>query len=278
MRANRIERKLQELRARGEGALLGFLMAGDPDLPRSVEYARALLRGGVDLLELGVPFSDPIADGPAIRGAGARALQAGTTPERVFELITVLRRDAGGGGIPLVLRTHYGPVLALGERNFCRRCAEAEVDGLIVPDLPVEEAGPLLEQAERYRLDVVFAATPETDEERLRTLAARSRGFLRLLLPSGGAEGKGEERWGAFVRRVRARVPNELPLLASEISQPAQMEAAVRAGADGAEALRAFAERIAEGAPPEALRELAARLKAAARARGSATPPRGPRP
>ena len=250
------------------------MMAGDPNLPRSVEYARALLRGGVDILEIGVPFSDPIADGPAIRRSGMRALQAGTTPERVFELVTALRRDTSGREIPLVLRTHYNPVLAMGERNFCRRCAEVEVDGLIVPDLPVEEAGSLLEQAERYRLDMVFTATPETDEERLHTMAARSRGFLRLRLHFGASPGAADERQRRSIRRVRAQVPKELPLLVSEISQPVQMEAALRAGADGAEVRSAFVERIAEGAPPEALRELAARLKAATR--GTSTPHRGP--
>lgn len=277
---SRLGRTFQELRARGEGALLGYLMAGDPDLPRSLEYARALLRGGVDVLELGVPFSDPIADGPVIQGAGVRALRAGTTPERVFELVTALRRDPSRREVPLVLLTYYNPVLAMGERNFCRRCAEVEVDGLIVPDLPVEEAVPLQEQAERYRLDVVFLATPETDEERLRTIAARTRGFLYLVSRYGvtGSPTEVDERRRRFIQRVRGQVPRELPLVVGfGISVPSQVEGVLRAGADGAVVGTAFVERIAQGAPPEALRGLAARLKAATRRAGPQRPIGAPR-
>ena len=265
---NRIERKFQELRARGEGALLGYAMAGDPDLPRSLEYARALLRGGVDVLELGVPFSDPIADGPVIQGAGVRALRAGTTPEKVFDLVTALRRDPQGREVPIVLMTYYNPILALGERNFCRRLAEVEADGLIVPDLPVEEAQSLEEQAERYRLAMILMATPETDEERLKRIAERTRGFLYLVPRYGvtGSPTEVDERRRRFIQRVRSRVPRELPLVVGfGIAEPAQVRDVLRAGADGAVVGTAFVERIAQGAPPQALQELALRLKAATR-------------
>ena len=272
---NRIERKFQELRARGEGGLVGYVMAGDPDPPRSLEYARALLRGGVDVLELGVPFSDPIADGPVIQRAGVRALRAGTTPERVFDLVTALRRDPRGREVPLVLMTYYNPILAMGERNFCRRLAEVEADGLIVPDLPVEEAQPLQEQAERYRLAMIFMATPETDEERLARIAGHTRGFL-YLVPRYGVTGTAtevDERRRRFIQRVRSRVPKELPLVVGfGIAEPAQVREVLRAGADGAVVGTAFVERIAQGAPPPALEELAARLKAATRP--GPTPPR----
>ncbi len=267
-RTRRIERTFRELRARGEGALLGYVMVGDPTPSRCLEYARALLRGGVDLLELGIPFSDPIADGPVLQQAGARALRAGTTPEHAFEVLAALRRDPDGREIPLVVMTYYNPILAMGERTFCRRLAEGEADGLIVPDLPPEEAQPLREQAERYLLDLIFLATPETGEERLQALAEHTRGFLYVVPRYGvtGSPTEVDERRRRFIRRVRARLPAELPLAVGfGISTPAQVEAVLRAGADGAVVGSAFVERIAQGTPPEELREMAARLKAATR-------------
>ncbi len=261
----RLQATFKRLRARGEGALIGYLMAGDPDLERSYAYARALVAGGVDVLELGVPFSDPIADGPAIQAASIRALKAGTTPAVVLELVRRLRRESP---IPIVLVTYYSPILAMGEAQFCKRCMNTGIDGLIVLDLPIEEADSLLAQARRTRIDVVFPATPETDDERLSRIAQATRGFLYLVTHygvTGTPTEIGPAFWG-LIQRVRAHLPEELPLAVGfGLARPEQVRTALRAGAQGAIVGTAFIQRVAEGAPPEALQALAQQLKAATR-------------
>ena len=136
----RIAHRFSQLGARGEGALLIYLMAGDPDPERSLVYLSAAVAGGADILELGIPFSDPVADGPTIQEAGLRALRAGATPKTALELARALREESK---IPLVLMTYYNPILRWGEETFVREAAACGVDGLIVPDLPPEEAGGL---------------------------------------------------------------------------------------------------------------------------------------
>ncbi len=261
----RLQATFKRLRARGEGALIGYLMAGDPDPERSYAYARALIAGGVDVLELGLPFSDPIADGPVIQAAGVRALRAGTTPAVVLELVRRLRRESP---IPIVLMTYYNPILAMGEAQFCKRCMNTGIDGLVVPDLPVEEAEPLLAQARRTRIDVVFLATPETDDRRLGRIAQATSGFLYLVARygvTGASTEMGPAFWG-LIQRVRAHLPEELPLAVGfGIARPEQVRTALRAGAQGAIVGTAFVQRVAEGAPPEALRALAQQLKAVTR-------------
>jgi tryptophan synthase alpha chain len=261
----RLQATFKRLRARGEGALIGYLMAGDPDPERSYAYARALIAGGVDVLELGLPFSDPIADGPVIQAASVRALRAGTTPAVVLELVRRLRRESP---IPIVLMTYYNPILAMGEAQFCKRCMNTGIDGLVVPDLPVEEAEPLLAQARRTRIDVVFLATPETDDGRLERIAQATSGFLYLVARygvTGASTEMGPAFWG-LIQRVRAHLPEELPLAVGfGIARPEQVRTVLRAGAQGAIVGTAFVQRVADGAPPEALRALAQQLKAVTR-------------
>lgn len=262
---SRIETTFRQLISRREGALIGYLMAGDPSPSRSLEYARALIRGGADILELGVPFSDPVADGPIIQAAGVRALSAGTTPAVVFELAKTLRRETR---IPLVLMTYYNPVFALGEGGFLKRCMEAGVDGVIVPDLPVEEAEPFIAQARKFRVDTVFLATPETDGERLKRIAAETKGFLYVVSRYGvtGAPTELDAHFRGLIERFRGLAPEGLPLAVGfGISRAEQIRRVLQAGAQGVIVGSAFVRRVAEGISPEALEGFARQLKGGTR-------------
>jgi tryptophan synthase alpha chain len=252
---SRIQSRCKELSSRGEGLLIGYLMVGDPDLARSREYARALISGGMDLLALGVPFSDPMAEEPALRAAGRRALAAGTTPPRVFDWVRELRQETS---VPLVLMTYYNPMCALGEEAFLKRSLEAGIDGMIVCDLPLEEAASVLAPARRYRLDTIFWVTPETTEDRLRAITHETRGFVCVTAirePDG-------------LRRLRALAPAELPIavrVEASRAAPAPIREMLRVGAQGAFVDSALVERMAAGISPEQLRGFVEELKRSTR-------------
>ena len=179
---SRIGETFARLRARGERALVVYVMAGDPSLAETRRLVIEAERRGADLVELGVPFSDPLADGPVIQRAGTRALAAGTTLARVLELVATLRAEVR---LPLVLMTYYNPVLAFGLKSFARTAADAGVDGVIVPDLPIEEADPLCAEAEPAGLDVVQLVSPTSTPARVRSIARLSRGFIYLVSLTG---------------------------------------------------------------------------------------------
>lgn len=259
---SRIQARYKELNARGEGALIGYLMAGDPDLAKSREYARALIAGGIDLLELGIPFSDPIADGPTLQAASVRALKAGITPPAIFDLVKDLRRETS---IPIVLMTYYNPVLSLGEERFLKWGLDAGVDGVIVSDLPVEEAASFIAQARESRIDTIFLVTPETPDERLKAIADETTGFLYVVSRYGvtGTQTNVDASLAALIRKIRELIPAELPLAVGfGISDPAQVSEVLRAGAQGVIIGSALVERITTGILPENLRQFVQELKA----------------
>lgn len=267
---SRIDRRFETLRQRREGALLGYLMAGDPDPDSSRAYVRGLMEGGIDLLELGVPFSDPVADGPTIQAAGVRALRSGTTPATAFELVRQVRNGLppGADELPIVLMTYYNPIFAMGEEAFLERCLEAGIDGVIVPDLPVEEADAWIDGARRFQVATVFLATPETDETRLGEIAQRSSGFLYLISRHGvtGAKSDLDAHLGELIEKTRAHLPQELPVAVGfGISTPDQVRAVVGAGAQGAIVGSALVDRIAQRIPPSELGQFVRRLKSGTR-------------
>ena len=179
---NRIDKKFQELRAKGEKALIAYLMAGDPSLHDTEALVPALERAGADIIELGVPFSDPIADGPVIQKASERALRAGTSLRGVLETVASLRTRTR---IPIVLMAYYNTIHAFGEMAFCSHAVEAGVDGLIVPDLPPEEAV-LLQAAARDRGPaLIFLLAPTSTPARRKAVAGRSQGFLYYVSLTG---------------------------------------------------------------------------------------------
>lgn len=179
---SRLDATFAALRARGARALVPYFTAGDPSLAATATLMLEASRQGADVIELGVPFSDPLADGPVIQRATQRALAAGVTLPRVLEMVRELRDDLT---TPLVLMIYYNPILAFGLKAFCRTAVEAGVDGVLVIDLPPEEADPLHAEADPLGLDVVHFVAPTTPPARMRTIARASRGFIYLVSLTG---------------------------------------------------------------------------------------------
>src|SRR5256886_9744303 len=179
---SRLATVFAELRRRGERALVAYLTAGDPSLADARRLVREAAARGADIVEVGVPFSDPIADGPVIQRAAMRALARGTSVARVLETVATLRAETA---VPLVLLTYYNPVLAFGLKAFARTAADAGVDGVIVADLPPEEAGPFAAEAEAAGLDLVHLVAPTSPPARVRLIARRSRGFIYVVSLTG---------------------------------------------------------------------------------------------
>jgi tryptophan synthase alpha chain len=193
--AGRLAATFAALRERGERALIPYFTAGDPSLALTRRLVVEAARRGADIVELGVPFSDPLADGPVIQRATQRALQAGgVTLPRVLELARELR---GETAVPLVFLTYYNPILAFGLKAFCGTAVECGVDGVIVADLPPEESGSLRAEAQAAGLDLIHLVAPTSTPERMRKIAQASTGFLYMVSVTG-------------VTGARAQLPAEL--------------------------------------------------------------------
>ncbi|MCG8400398.1 MAG: tryptophan synthase subunit alpha [Firmicutes bacterium] len=173
---------LQNTPTRGQKGLIPYIMAGDPDLDTTVELAVAMAEAGADVLELGVPFSDPVADGPTIQAAGQRALAAGAKLPGILEAVRQIRRRSH---IPLVLMTYYNPVYRYGPEKFVLDAVAAGAGGMIVPDLPPEESDLLLRAADNHGLDLIPLITPNTPTRRLKIIAGRARGFVYCVSVTG---------------------------------------------------------------------------------------------
>lgn len=203
MTTARLDAAFARLRADGRTGLVPFVVAGDPDLPRSREIVHALDRGGADVIELGVPFSDPVADGPVIQRAAARALAAGSTLAATLALAAAVRADVAA---PIVLFTYANPVLRLGAPRFAREVGRAGVDGVLVLDLPVEEAGPVRDALAEREVATVFLVSPTTTPARIRRAAELGAGFLYAVSRPGvtGARERLADGARALVARIRA--------------------------------------------------------------------------
>ena len=207
---DRITHTFDQLRRGGKTALMPYLTMGHPRLESALALVPALAEAGADLIELGVPFSDPLADGATIQAAGQQALANGMTLTLCLEQAARLRSD--GVEVPFVLMGYYTPILQMGLERFARHAAAAGIDGLIVPDLPPEEADPLQSALQAQRIALVFLLAPTRDEARIRLVAGRSRGFLYLVSLTGvtGARDQLPPDLEVFV--ARARTATELPL------------------------------------------------------------------
>ena len=179
---NRLDKTFHRLRAKGEKALITYLMAGDPSLAETEQLVVELEKAGADIVELGVPFSDPIADGPVIQQAAERALRSGTTLRSILSMVRRLRIHSE---IPLVLMAYYNSIHAFGPERFCREAVAAGVDGLIVPDMPPDEAGPLQGPAAASGLQLVFLLAPTSTTERRAFVARQSHGFVYYVSLTG---------------------------------------------------------------------------------------------
>jgi tryptophan synthase alpha chain len=210
-------------------ALMPYLMAGYPTLEQSVEIGRACARGGADLLELGVPYSDPLADGPVIHEAGTRALAAGASVSGVLEVARALAAE-----LPVVLMCYANVVFAPGAAAFVQRLSRTGACGLIVPDLPLEEADELRLECEKSAIALIGLVAPTTPPERLAAIGAATRGFL-YTVSVVGTTGEREALQDRFAEVVaRAKASTEVPVaLGFGISTPEQAAQAADAGADG---------------------------------------------
>ena len=179
---SRIDATFAALRQRGERAFVPYFTAGDPSLPVSGRLVIEAARRGADVIEIGVPFSDPLADGPVIQRATQRALAAGATLPRVLEMVREIRADVA---VPLVFLAYYNPILSFGLKAFCQTAADAGVDGVMVADLPPEEAGPLAAEAALAGLDLIHFVAPTSPPARMRKIARASQGFIYMVSLTG---------------------------------------------------------------------------------------------
>ncbi len=230
---SKIEKVFQILKTKEEGALIGYLTAGDPNPKITPLLANSLIRGGVDILELGIPFSDPIADGPTIQAASLRALKAGTTPNQVLEIAGEIKKKQK---IPIVILTYYNPIFRMGLENFFRLSKKYGVDGVVVPDLPIEEAHKYLETSKKYGVDTIFFATPSTSEQRLMKIIKSSSGFLYLVSQFGvtGTRETLQNSTVELIKKILPKTTNQIPLAVGfGVSKPEHVKLIVETGAEG---------------------------------------------
>lgn len=240
---SRIAAKFEELNRKGEGALIAFVTAGDPKPELTPKIVETLSKHA-DIVELGLPFSDPIADGPTIQMATDRALKAGTSPKTVLQIIKQIRRTSD---VPLVVLTYYNLVLKPSVEEFVKKFAAAGTDGIIIPDLPVEESNEVLKAARKYGVDLILLVAPTTTPERLKRICDTSSGFLYVvsLLGVTGAREKLSELVKPLITDVRktSRVPIAVGF---GISKPEHVREVMMAGADGVIVGSAFVDLIAK--------------------------------
>ena len=240
---NRIAERFERLKAEGQRGLIVYIGAGDPDLSATLALALEFDRVGVDILELGVPFSDPLADGLVNQLAAQRGLESGTTPGRVLETVAGIRRSSS---LPVVLYIYYNLIHRYGRESFIADAAEAGVDGLLVLDLPPEEAGDYEDRMNRAGLSVIYLVAPTTPEDRIRLIVPRASGFIYYVSREGvtGMQRTISHSIGAMTAKIRAH--SSLPIAVGfGISNPDQARL-VAAQADAVVVGSAIVSQIAQ--------------------------------
>jgi tryptophan synthase alpha chain len=227
---NRIQKKFQDLKSLKHKAFIAFITAGDPDLKTTEELVVALEGAGVDIIELGIPFSDPLADGPTIQASFLRALNMGTNVKKILQTVKRIRLKTS---IPIAFMTSYNPILRFGEEKFIKACGEAGVDGLIVPDLPPEEAGNLRRLAQQAKIATIFFVAPTSQDIRIKSNAKASSGFVYYVSLTG-ITGTQKAVAQAVVKQIKhiKRFTDKPVCAGFGISTPAQVQEIGRA-ADG---------------------------------------------
>jgi tryptophan synthase alpha chain len=250
----KISHCFETLRQRSECAFIPFITAGDPDLVTTAQALRVLDKSGADMIELGVPYSDPLADGPTIQAAATRALKRGVRLDDVLAIAQEVTPDLNA---PIILFTYYNPILNRGIEVFLKQIAAAGIAGLVVPDLPLEEAESLIQPATEIGIEVVLLVAPTSRKARIEAIAKKSQGFIYLVSVTG-------------VTGIRSQVASRIPDLLEEmravtdkpigvgfgISQPEQARQVKQWGADAVIVGSAFVKRLAEGTPTEGLKAI----------------------
>ncbi len=256
----KISEKFSELKKKKQGALIAYICSGDPSPDATKEYVTALVRGGADIIELGLPFSDPTADGPTIQAGIERALNGGMTPDIYFRTVSSLKMH-----IPLVVMTYYNIIFKRGLEKFVKDCAFSGISGIIVPDLPPEESGELAGFCKKNDVDLIFLVAPTTTDERLKRILEEGKGFIYLVARLGvtGVRADVAASTRDLINRVKTTTPKAVGFGISNGKQAAEI---IRAGADGVIVGSAFVDIISSGKDvPARLEALARELKAAAR-------------
>ena len=243
----RIDAKFAELRAAGKKAFLAYVMAGDPDYETSLDIVRGLPGAGVDVIELGLPFTDPMADGPTIQLAGQRALDAGMTLQKTLDLATEFRKT--DTTTPIVLMGYYNPIYSRGVEKFLSDARAAGIDGLIVVDLPPEEDDELCIPAQAAGMNFIRLATPTTDDRRLPKVMQNTSGFVYYVSITGitGAAEAQATDVGPEVARIKAAT--DLPVIVGFGINTPEKSRAIASVADGAVVGSAIVSQIAQGKP-----------------------------
>jgi tryptophan synthase alpha chain len=227
----RIDQRFSKLKAEGQAGLVAFVMAGDPDLATSLEILRALPAAGADVIEVGMPFTDPMADGPAIQAAGLRALKAGTTLKKTLDLVKSFRE--ADQTTPIVLMGYYNPIYVFGVEPFLRAAKEAGVDGLIVVDLPPEEDDELCLPARAAGLNFIRLATPTTDDKRLPKVLENTSGFVYYVSLTGITGAALADYSGVEAAVTRIKRHTDLPIAVGFGVKTAEGAQTVARAADG---------------------------------------------
>jgi len=261
---SRISETFAQLKEKNEGALVAYLTVGDPHPKKTPHLVCALIEGGADIIELGIPFSDPIADGPTIQNAVSRSLASGARPSDSFDIARNVHEKYD---TPLVLMTYYNLVYRAGISKFLDLAHESGISGLIVPDLPVEESQEYKEACEATGIDTIFLASPSTDSTRLKRILSQTSGYLYLVSLYGvtGIRREITESALNLVTKYKGIVAGTVPLAAGfGISRPEHVKQIIRAGADGAIVGSAFVKIIEEN--PSSIKRAAVKLTNLAKA------------
>ena len=223
---NRIDKTFQELKRRKKKAFIPFITAGDPSLKMTEELVLSFEQAGADIIELGVAFSDPLADGPTIQASSKRALSRGVN---IAKILATVRRIRQRSQVPIALMTYYNPVMQYGEERFARDAHKSGVDGIIIPDLPQEEASALIKHARKQQIATVFFLAPTTTRERMRRIVSASTGFIYYVSMTGvtGAKKAFAQRNAENIRLAK-RMTRKPVCVGFGVATPAQAKAVAR--------------------------------------------------
>ncbi|MEM1311624.1 MAG: tryptophan synthase subunit alpha [Cyanobacteria bacterium P01_H01_bin.153] len=245
-----VSEQFQALRDRQQCALIPFVTAGDPDLATTAAALKKLDQSGADLIELGVPYSDPLADGPVIQAAATRALQKGTSLDDVLKLVETVSPELQA---PIILFTYYNPILNRGIDTFFQDIAAAGARGLVVPDLPLEEVSAVIESATKHHIEVILLVAPTSPKERIQAIAEKSQGFIYLVSVTGvtGMRTEIQSRVKELLAELHA-ITDKPVAVGFGVSQPEQAAQLRAWGADGVVVGSAFVKRLANSDDPQA--------------------------
>ena len=258
----RIDQKFAALRAEGKKAFVAYVMAGDPDLPKSLELMKGLPGAGVDVIELGMPFTDPMADGPTIQLAGQRALDGGQTLQKTLEMVAEFRK--GDQATPIVMMGYYNPIYSRGVDRFLVEATEAGIDGMIIVDLPPEEDDELCIPAQKAGLNFIRLATPTTDAKRLPKVLQNTSGFVYYVSVTGITGAAAAVATDVAPEVARIKRSTDLPVIVGFGINTPDAAQAIASVADGCVVGSAIVKRIGEGQTPAEVLAFVAGLAAGA--------------